>query len=99
MLTLTPKALPSASTSACPPHSAVLSTLRTCSATLFQLISDVLDVSKIEAGQMTLEHQDFCPLELTEDSVRTYSAFAQAKGLQLYARPNPAPAWLVASLT
>jgi two-component system capsular synthesis sensor histidine kinase RcsC len=45
----------------------------------------VLDVSKIEAGQMTLELQDFCPLELTEDVVRTYSAFARAKGLQLYA--------------
>jgi two-component system capsular synthesis sensor histidine kinase RcsC len=45
---------------------------------LFQLISDVLDVSKIEAGQMTLELQDFCPLELTEDTVRTY-AFARAR--------------------
>lgn len=62
-----------------------LHTIQRSSATLFQLISDVLDVSKIEAGQMTLELQDFCPLELTEDSVRTYSAFAQAKGLQLYA--------------
>ena len=62
-----------------------LHTIQRSSATLFQLISDVLDVSKIEAGQMILEHQDFCPLELTEDSVRTYSAFAQARGLQLYA--------------
>ncbi|NCE93444.1 hybrid sensor histidine kinase/response regulator [Pseudomonas sp. L13] len=62
-----------------------LDTIQRSSATLFQLISDVLDVSKIEAGQMTLELQDFCPLALTEDSVRTYSAFAQAKGLQLYA--------------
>ena len=67
-----------------------LHTIQRSSATLFQLISDVLDVSKIEAGQMTLEHQDFCPLELTEDSVRTYSAFAQAKGLQLYACIDPA---------
>ena len=62
-----------------------LHTIQRSSATLFQLISDVLDVSKIEAGQMTLELQDFCPLELTEDAVRTYSAFAQAKGLHLYA--------------
>ena len=62
-----------------------LHTIQRSSATLFQLISDVLDVSKIEAGQMTLELQNLCPLELTEDSVRTYSAFAQAKGLQLYA--------------
>ncbi|WP_339456048.1 hybrid sensor histidine kinase/response regulator [Pseudomonas sp. EA_65y_Pfl1_P120] len=62
-----------------------LQTIQRSSATLFQLISDVLDVSKIEAGQMTLELQEFCPLELTEDSVRTYSAFARSKGLQLYA--------------
>ncbi|MEJ6818865.1 ATP-binding protein [Pseudomonas sp. LF-5] len=62
-----------------------LQTIQRSSVTLFQLISDVLDVSKIEAGQMTLELQDFCPLELTEDTVRTYSAFALSKGLQLYA--------------
>jgi two-component system capsular synthesis sensor histidine kinase RcsC len=62
-----------------------LQTIQRSSTTLFQLISDVLDVSKIEAGQMTLEIQDFCPLELTEDTVRTYSAFARSKGLQLYA--------------
>ncbi|WP_194788659.1 hybrid sensor histidine kinase/response regulator [Pseudomonas sp. UFMG81] len=62
-----------------------LHTIQRSSATLFQLISDVLDVSKIEAGQMTLELQDFCPLELTEDTVRGYSALARSKGLQLYA--------------
>jgi two-component system capsular synthesis sensor histidine kinase RcsC len=62
-----------------------LDTIQRSSASLFKLISDVLDVSKIEAGQMTLELEDFCPLELTEDVVRTYSAFARAKGLQLYA--------------
>lgn len=62
-----------------------LHTIQRSSATLFQLISDVLDVSKIEAGQMTLELQTFCPLELTEDIVRTYGAFARAKGLKLYA--------------
>jgi len=62
-----------------------LKTIQRSSAILFQLISDVLDVSKIEAGQMTLELQDFCPLTLTEDTLRTYSAFARAKGLQLYA--------------
>jgi len=67
-----------------------LHTIQRSSATLFQLISDVLDVSKIESGQMTIEAQDFCPLELTEDTLRTYSAFAQAKGLQLYACIDPA---------
>ncbi|WP_460091454.1 hybrid sensor histidine kinase/response regulator [Pseudomonas sp. S2_E02] len=68
-----------------PRQQVYLDTIQRSSASLFKLISDVLDVSKIEAGQMTLELQDFCPLELTEDVVRTYSAFARAKGLQLYA--------------
>ena len=62
-----------------------LHTIQRSSATLFQLISDVLDVSKIESGQMTIDVLDFCPLEITEMTLSTYSAFAQAKGLQLYA--------------
>lgn len=68
-----------------PRQQAYLHTIRRSSATLFQLISNVLDVSKIEAEQMTIEDHDFCPLELTEDTLRTFSASAQAKGLQLYA--------------
>ena len=76
-------------TSLAPRQQDYLQTIQRSSTTLFQLISDVLDVSKIEAGQMTLEFQDFCPLELTEDSVRTYSAFARSKGLQLYACIDP----------
>ncbi|MDF9755632.1 signal transduction histidine kinase [Pseudomonas hunanensis] len=62
-----------------------LQTIQRSSATLFQLISDVLDVSKIESGQMVIERVEFCPLDLIEDTVHTYSAFAQRKGLQLYA--------------
>ena len=62
-----------------------LRTIQRSSSTLFQLISDVLDVSKIEAGQMTIDSQDFCPLDITEETMSTYSAFAQSKGLQIYA--------------
>lgn len=62
-----------------------LQTIQRSSATLFQLISDVLDVSKIESGQMTIDDLDFCPLEMIEATLGTYSAYAQAKGLQLYA--------------
>ena len=72
-------------TSLAPRQQNYLHTIQRSSATLFQLISDVLDVSKIEAGQMTIEARDFCPLELIEDCVRTYSALALGKGLQLYA--------------
>jgi len=68
-----------------PRQQAYLETIQRSSASLFKLISDVLDVSKIEAGQMNLERRPFCPLELTEDVVRSYGAFARGKGLQLYA--------------
>lgn len=72
-------------TTLAPRQQAYLETIQRSSASLFKLISDVLDVSKIEAGQMNLELQPFCPLELTEDVVRSYGAFARGKGLRLYA--------------
>ena len=68
-----------------PRQQAYLRTIQRSSSTLFQLISDVLDVSKIEAGQMTIDVQGFCPLDITEEVMRTYSAFAHSKGLRLYA--------------
>ena len=62
-----------------------LHTIQRSSAVLFQLISDVLDVSKIESGQMAVDAQTFCPLDLFEDCVRSYSAAASNKGLKIFA--------------
>ncbi len=59
------------------------------SATLLQLICDVLDVSKIEAGQLALELSEFSPLELVHEVVQGYSASALGKGLELYACLDP----------
>jgi len=59
------------------------------SATLLQLICDVLDVSKIEAGQLALELSEFCAQELVQEVVQGYAAAAQSKGLQLYACLDP----------
>ncbi|MNZ39273.1 Sensor histidine kinase RcsC [compost metagenome] len=61
-----------------------LHTIQRSSATLLQLISDILDVSKIEAGQMALEEVEFSPLELAEEVMRGHAAMAENKGLQLY---------------
>lgn len=66
-----------------------LKTIQNSSATLFQLISDVLDVSKIESGQMALETLTFCPLDIIQDTMRTYSALAAQKGLLFYACTDP----------
>ncbi|MGY2294838.1 response regulator [Pseudomonas yamanorum] len=68
-----------------PRQKTYLNTIQRSSATLFQLISDVLDVSKIESGQMAIEAVEFCPLDMLEDTLHTYAAFAQRKGLQFYA--------------
>lgn len=61
-----------------------LKTIQRSSTVLFQLISDVLDVSRIESGQMAVEAQTFCPLDLFEDCARSYSAAAGRKGLKVF---------------
>ncbi|AUG04135.1 sensor histidine kinase [Pseudomonas sp. 09C 129] len=60
-------------------------TMQRSSSILLQVISDILDVSKIEAGQLAIEHVEFTPLEMIEDVLQAYSAAAGAKGLHLYA--------------
>ncbi|CAM4106133.1 ATP-binding protein [Pseudomonas wadenswilerensis] len=70
------------------------------SATLLQLICDVLDVSKIEAGQLELELSGFSVLELVQEVVQGYAAAAQSKGLQLYACLAPQlPDWVIGDVT
>lgn len=63
---------------------AYLHTIQCSSATLLQLISDILDVSKIEAGQMPLNPAGFSPAELAEEVLSNYAASAAAKRLQFY---------------
>ncbi|MGJ7515677.1 ATP-binding protein [Pseudomonas baetica] len=67
-----------------------LQTMQTSSATVLQIISDVLDVSKIESGQLALESVPFCPLDLIENVVSSHIAGARSKDLQIYACIDPA---------
>lgn len=59
-------------------------TMQASSGTLLQLINDVLDLSKIEAGQMTIEYTEFDPIVLIETIIRIYAPVAQRKQLDLY---------------
>ncbi|WP_192557910.1 hybrid sensor histidine kinase/response regulator [Pseudomonas allokribbensis] len=61
-----------------------LRTIKGSSSILLQLISDILDLSKIEAGEMSLDPGHFAPLEVVEEALRNYSAIADGKGLILY---------------
>lgn len=62
-----------------------LQIIETSSTVLFQLISNVLDVTKIESGQMAFEHAAFDPRQLVDDAHASFEATAQSKGLQLEA--------------
>jgi signal transduction histidine kinase len=52
-------------------------------ASLLQLIDDILDISKIEAGKITLNETTFCLHTLLDDLVMMFRILADAKGLQL----------------
>jgi len=51
--------------------------------TLLDVINDILDYSKIEAGKLTLEQIEFSPREIFEDVAELLAARAQGKGLDL----------------
>ncbi|HDS1581173.1 TPA: response regulator [Stenotrophomonas maltophilia] len=70
-------------------QSQYLRTIESSSSVLLQLISDVLDVSKIESGQLSLEPSSFSPRELTESVLRSFAAAATCKGLQILVCTDP----------
>jgi signal transduction histidine kinase/ActR/RegA family two-component response regulator len=56
---------------------------------LSSLIDDILDLSKIEAGHLDIEHIDFRLLDLVQESMETFSKAAKAKGILLTAEVDP----------
>ena len=61
---------------------------------LLSIINDILDLSKIEAGRVALEHADFA-LEAVLDHVRSLVADqARAKGLDIEVDTDSVPMWL-----
>ncbi|WP_223283318.1 hybrid sensor histidine kinase/response regulator [Achromobacter xylosoxidans] len=61
-----------------------LERMQSSSAILLQLISDILDITKIEAGQLVLESTEFNPRELVQSCTSSYAAMAEQKGLLLF---------------
>jgi PAS domain S-box-containing protein len=56
---------------------------RRAGASLLVLINDILDLSKIEAGQLELEHVDFDLEELIDQAIELAGVKARAKGIVL----------------
>ncbi|MGO3743064.1 ATP-binding protein [Kerstersia sp.] len=63
--------------------------IQSASQLLMQQISDILDISKIEAKQLQLEHAPFCPRRLAQDCVGSYAGMAQQKRLLLFCLTDP----------
>jgi len=47
------------------------------------VVTDILDIAKIEAGKLTLEELDFDPVALVHDITGVFSASAHLKGVEL----------------
>jgi two-component system, sensor histidine kinase and response regulator len=76
-----------------PPQRRYVDGIRTAGHTLLAVISDVLDVSKIEAGKLVLSAIDFSPAAVVEDVVEMVAESARSKNLEVtgfYAPSLPA---------
>lgn len=62
---------------------------------LMQLLNDVLDLSRVEAGKVDLAPEIVDPRAIVSDVVDAWRDAAEAKGLQLFARyDTEVPAWV-----
>ncbi|MBK7672238.1 MAG: response regulator [bacterium] len=64
--------------------------MQTSAENLLLLLNDILDVSKIEAGRLTLESIDFDPRELLDSVLDILAVKAREKGLAIAALADPA---------
>ena len=60
-----------------------LNNMELCSGNLLALISDILDLSKIEAGKLQLEHADFSLQQTVQELASTQTPLISQKGIQL----------------
>ncbi|WP_025128600.1 CHASE domain-containing protein [Pseudomonas sp. PH1b] len=59
----------------------LLTKLQIAGRSLLGIINDILDIAKIEAGEMRLEHNPFSPRQLLDELGELFTAQAEQKGL------------------
>jgi len=64
-------------------QSDLVNTIRSCGDGLMVILNDILDLSKLEAGKLTIEHQPFQLKHCIEDSIFLLDSLSSAKGLNL----------------
>lgn len=67
-----------------PEHEGYLQKAIDASNLLMQLINDIIDLSKVEAGHLTIEQEVFSIRKTVEDSIAMFSMNAHEKGLALH---------------
>ncbi|MGU8077147.1 ATP-binding protein [Burkholderia pyrrocinia] len=72
-----------------PEGTARLAAMEVASQLLLHLVDDVLNLSKVESGQMELEHVPFSVVDLIREVVEMFGPMASAKGLVLSAQVAP----------
>ncbi|NQD77868.1 ATP-binding protein, partial [Pseudomonas sp. CM27] len=63
---------------------------------LLELIGDILDISRIESGHITLQPVPTNLVELLRATLRVFEGNARAKGLHLHGELPAAPVWVLA---
>jgi PAS domain S-box-containing protein len=67
-----------------------LSTVKVSARALLDLVDDILDLSKIEAGRLELDRIEINVRETVEDAIKVLAVRAGEKGLELACRLSPA---------
>jgi len=68
-----------------PAQKLLMQKVTTAAGHLLGIINDILDISKIEAGKLTLEENDFTLREVIDEAMQLLADQAQSKGLALTA--------------
>lgn len=65
-------------------------TIRTCGETLLGLVTDILDITRIESGKVELHWEDGAPAECVDSVLRSLGVAAGARNVRLDAEIDPA---------